>query len=77
MRRTVCARGFWFLLIGLGLWIVLRQGHALVGPARADPQPAPTAEPKVELKPVKWADLTAVVRAQQGKVLVVEVWAEY
>ncbi len=56
------------LLIGLGGWIVhsLEQG-------RAEPPAAP-APAAVELKAVKYKDLTEAVKAQRGKVLVVDIW---
>jgi hypothetical protein len=77
MRRAFRTPEMWFLLIVLALWIVDKQGNSLNGLARADPQPDPPAEPAVGLQAVKWADLAAAVRARQGKVLVVDVWAEY
>jgi hypothetical protein len=35
------------------------------------------AEPAVTLQPVKYGDLAAAVRALRGKIVVVDVWAEY
>ena len=37
----------------------------------------PPATPEVALKVVKYADLIDAVRANRGKVVVVDVWAEY
>lgn len=34
-------------------------------------------EPVVELRDVKYAELTALVKSFRGKVLVVDLWAEY
>jgi hypothetical protein len=34
-------------------------------------------EPAIELKPVKYKKLVAALKANKGKILVVDVWAEY
>jgi len=39
--------------------------------------PAPQAATDVALKVVKYADLIDAVKANRGKVVVVDVWAEY
>jgi hypothetical protein len=39
--------------------------------------PKTEAADEVELKMVRYRDLCAAVRAQRGKVIVVEIWAEY
>jgi hypothetical protein len=56
------------LLIGLGGWIVhfMERG-------RAEP-PAVPAPSGVELKSVKYKDLTEAVKGQRGKVVVVDIW---
>ena len=54
-----------------GLFLTL----LLVGTATSLPARPP--EPQVTLQPVKYADLGKLVRAQKGKVVVVEFWAEY
>jgi hypothetical protein len=48
--------------------------YASMGPVHAAP---PAEAPPVELKVVKYKDLEEAVRAQKGKVLVLDVWAEY
>jgi hypothetical protein len=55
-----------YLLMILGLWLVHTRGAAVAAP-----------EPPVALKAVKYPDLVQAVKAQHGKVVVVEVWAEY
>jgi hypothetical protein len=35
------------------------------------------SEANITLKPVRYGELVEVVKAQRGKVLVVDVWAEY
>jgi hypothetical protein len=43
----------------------------------AEPPAAKTAAGEVTLNVVKYADLIAAVKANRGKVIVVDVWAEY
>ena len=38
---------------------------------------AEPAAPEIELKAVKYADLKAAVRAQRGKVVVVDIWGVF
>jgi len=58
---------FWFTVIVFALFFV-HNGE------RARSQ-AP--QPGIELKVVKYNDLVAAVKAQKGKVLIVDIWAEY
>ncbi len=46
-------------------------------PSKAEALPGARPAPKVTLVDVKYADLARAVTAQRGKVVVVEVWAEY
>jgi thiol-disulfide isomerase/thioredoxin len=39
--------------------------------------PAPPAEKSVELKTVKYRDLVKAVREQRGKVVIIDVWADF
>jgi hypothetical protein len=55
-----------YLSIILGLWLVHSRGPV----ARA-------AEPAVMLKVVKYSGLVEAVKAQHGKVVVVDVWGEF
>jgi hypothetical protein len=57
---------FFFLVIGIGLSFVLTQGRC------ADP-----GSSEITLKPISYAGLTDAVRGHKGKVVVVDVWAEY
>jgi len=50
---------------------------ALLVCTTAAPGTSPSAEPKVTLKPVKYAELGATVRGLKGKVVVVEFWGEW
>jgi hypothetical protein len=54
--------------------LLLAAAAALAAPAVADDKPAAA---EVELKSVKYDALKAAVRAQRGKVVVVDVWAEF
>jgi len=59
------------LLIAPAVWIVLILSQ---GSARAA---APEQKPVVDLKVVKYNDLVEVVKAQRGKVVVLDVWGEF
>jgi hypothetical protein len=51
--------------VGLALGLL-----ALLGPATA-------ADPAIKLKSVKYDDLTKEIRTHKGKIVVVDIWAEY
>jgi hypothetical protein len=65
LRRLVSCRA---LIVLAGTFV-----YSLSRPCAAPP----TGSEPVELKVVKYDALEAAVRAQKGKVLVVDVWAEY
>jgi hypothetical protein len=50
-------------------------GVAALSGTRGGLKAAPAGE--IELKTIGYRDLCATVRAQRGKVVVVEIWAEY
>lgn len=67
MRKTFSGLVFRALLIVPAVWLVLSDGgiHAQEGKAAVD------------LKMVKYDQLVEAVKAHRGKVIVVDVWAEY
>ena len=63
MRRTI--------LLGLTLGLlILFETTALRAPARLP-------EPAIAVKPVRYDDLMKQIRDLKGKVVVVDIWAEY
>jgi len=70
MRATRRSLSGTICLIGFAAWCV----HT--GTARTAP-PAPEGGGTVELKEVKYGQLCDAVRAQRGKVVVVDVWGFY
>jgi hypothetical protein len=71
MRRVLRFRLLRFLLIVPAVWLVSPVGRT-----------APTAAPApregvVELKVVKYNSLVEAIKAQRGKVVVVDVWGEF
>ncbi len=60
-------------IAGVVLLVVFAGWFVLISPGAA----APSGETAVELKVVKYADLVKAVRAQRGKVVVIDVWADF
>ncbi len=71
MRLVLSSLRTWFLLIVPACWFVLT-----VGPGSAEPA-APAPAGSVELKDVKYDGLVEAVKAQRGKVVVVDVWGTF
>lgn len=46
-------------------------------PARGEAAQGATQEPEVALRVVKWPELEKAIAAHKGKVVVLDVWAEY
>ncbi len=66
-------RRAWYVVLfsGLAAW-------AFAEGAATEPPPSPAARSdEIALQVVKYADLIAAVKAKRGKVIVVDVWAEY
>lgn len=61
------------LLLG-SVWALNSPGHAGAGQEASTKAPVPQ---EVTLKPVKYQELIDAVKAQKGKVVVVDVWATY
>jgi hypothetical protein len=59
--------------LGLCAMLALAAGCGQALPA-ANPAPAPSS---VELKRLKYGELCSAVRGLRGKVVVVDIWAEY
>lgn len=66
MRLRPDRRAVALLLIGMAACFVYQEGRS-----RAQPAPA------VTLKSVTYAELSEAVRGSKGKVVLVDVWAEY
>ncbi|HWG48030.1 MAG TPA: TlpA disulfide reductase family protein [Gemmataceae bacterium] len=58
----------------VGILLMVFTGWLVLLPADAG---APAGENSIELKAVKYADLGNAVRAQRGKVVVIDVWANF
>ena len=71
MRLVLSCVRAGFLLIVTACWFVL-----IVGPGSAEPPP-PAPAGSVELKDVKYDGLVEAVKAQRGKVVVVDAWATF
>ena len=68
------------LLALLGLLVLLTASAAQIPSPVSRPAENSGNKPsagEVEIKAVKYPELCAAVRAQRGKVVVVDVWAEY
>jgi thiol-disulfide isomerase/thioredoxin len=69
MRAIPRSVGGWFLVIGFAATFVFTE--------RDSPARAADAPPGVDLRVVKYDALTDAIKAQKGKVVVVDVWAEF
>ncbi len=61
----------------LGMVLLACVGLVVLSTERGGADPAPPASSGVELKIVKYAGLVEAVKAQRGKVVVVDVWADW